>query len=152
MEQQDIEIQLWEYIDGDCDSAAKAHIAHMIATDTAWKACYEQLTALHNALPAHIKPEHPSMRFTKNVMDALAIDHAVPAVKRRYINPVVVWMIAGFFIVSAIGFFIYALNIAEPGTSQSLLTEFSLTHVSAYLVNNNTLHMLIWANVVTGLL
>lgn len=89
---EDIEVQLWEYIDGVCDSTARERISQLIATDDAWKQQYTVLMAFHSEME-RIEPGHPSMRFTRNVMEQIAKNSlATPA--STYINKWVVWSIA----------------------------------------------------------
>ena len=109
---QERELQLWEYIDGTCNDTARTYIEYMIATDAGWKSLYEELLKLHTALPAGIDTDQPSMRFAKNVMDAVSSAGIAPST-RRYINPIVIRLISGFFIVVMLALLGYALSIAR---------------------------------------
>lgn len=98
---EDIEIQLWEYIDNVCDEATRLRIAQLIATDNIWKQKYAELTTINSNLQ-QLEPEHTSMRFSKNVMEAIAGAHVAQPTK-SYINKWVVRGIAAVFIL-LIGF------------------------------------------------
>jgi anti-sigma factor RsiW len=139
--EQDIELQLWEYIDGTGDAATKAHVEHKIATDAEWEKLYKELSAL-NSLIAETEMEQPSMRFSKNVMEIIAQTTVAPIVK-RYINPLIIRLIAGFFIVSMLILIAYSFSAAEISMSES--SRFS------GLLNSNLLTILSWISVVTGL-
>jgi hypothetical protein len=105
---EDIEIQLWEYIDQVCDEAARPRIAQLIATDNVWKQKYAELTAL-NATLGSLEPEHTSMRFSKNVMEAIATAHVAQPTK-SYVNKWVIRGIAAVFVL-LIGFvLVYSLQ------------------------------------------
>ncbi len=105
---EDIEIQLWEYIDNVCDDAARVRIAKLIATDNIWKQKYAELTAFNSNLQ-QLEPEHTSMRFSKNVMESIAGMHVAQPTK-SYINKWVVRGIAAVFVL-LIGFaLIYSLQ------------------------------------------
>ncbi len=143
MDLYEIEMQLWQYIDGTCDDQAKAHVQQMLATDTEWKDLYEQLITLHAALPAGIDLEQPSMRFTKNVIEA--INSTVPArVTTRYINPLVIRSIAGLFIVLLAVTLFYAVY-ANDWTGTGTIDISSL-------FNSRVITVLLSVNVIAGLL
>ena len=68
--QEDIEIQLWAYIDGQCSAEEKQRIEKLLATDPVWKTAYADINTLHHSLQ-QAETEEPSMRFTQNTMDAI---------------------------------------------------------------------------------
>jgi hypothetical protein len=145
MEQQDIELQIWEYIDGNCDDAGRTHVQYMIANDTQWKSLYEQLEKLHTTIAANAELEQPSMRFAKNVMEAIA-HTAITRPARSYINPLVIRFIASFFIVSILALVGYALasadwSVGDGGTNSA--TAFNFTPA--------VFNTLVWVNVLAGL-
>lgn len=73
MQQNDIEKKLWEYIDGVLNASEQKEINALIATDAVWKETYQQLLLMHEMLHEENILEHPSMRFTQNIMDVVAI-------------------------------------------------------------------------------
>ena len=152
MNQQDIELQLWAYIDGLCNDDDKVYVENKIATDQQWKIQYQQLITLHTAITAN-DLEQPSMRFSKNVMDIIEQDAIFPA-KRQYLNPFIIRGIFAFFILSLISFLTYSLFTADWKHSNSgVANTTSLSQFSfGKLFNNEFFNLLIWINVVIGLL
>ncbi|RYD56427.1 MAG: hypothetical protein EOP56_12075 [Sphingobacteriales bacterium] len=104
----EIEIALWDYIDGTCGTNEQHRIATLIATNAEWKQTYEELLQLHHHASEVTTTEEPSMRFTKNVMEAIAHTSITP-VTRKYIDLKLVKGIAAFFILTIAGLFGYTL-------------------------------------------
>lgn len=120
MEQNDeIAMQLWEYIDGDCNNADKQRIAQLIAEDIQWKQLYTDLLSLHQAIPASIELEQPSMRFSKNIMEAVAQTQIAPATT-KYINKNIIKGIAAFFIIGITAMLGYAIANTDWSTGATL--------------------------------
>jgi hypothetical protein len=141
---EDIEIQLWEYIDHVCDEATRVRIAQLIATDNVWKRKYVELTALNTTLGS-LEPEHTSMRFSKNVMEAIATAHVAKPTK-SYVNKWVVRGIAAVFVL-LIGFvLVYSLQdlnwSSEPATKK---VDYSS------IFNSNFVLYVVLANVLVGM-
>ncbi|MGN6568364.1 MAG: hypothetical protein ACTHJ0_10450 [Flavipsychrobacter sp.] len=146
MEPGNIELQLWEYIDGICDAGKKAHIEYMLSTDPQWQHVFQQLSALHASSKAEKELEQPSMRFTKNVMDAIAqISIAAPA--RRYLNSFVIRLIAACFVLSIALVLGYAIVTRPHGSGLAFTPD-----IFAGLFSSNTINILISVNVITLLL
>src|SRR4051812_10405268 len=103
----EIEMQLWEYIDGTCNNTDKQRISLFIATDATWKEKYNELIVFHDDIQGSIEVEQPSMRFAKNVMDAVGKAHIVPATQQR-INLNIIRGIAAFFIFTIVSVLGYA--------------------------------------------
>jgi len=97
-EEIDIEMRIWEYLDGYCNPQQHTVIAGLIASDLTWKRKYDEITALQATLTAGLEQEQPGMRFSKNVMDAVEQESIAPAV-RSYLNKWVIRGIASLFIV-----------------------------------------------------
>ena len=98
MEQnEEMAMQLWEYIDGNCNETERQRISMLIAQDAQWGQLYTELSSLHTAIPASLELEQPSMRFTRNIMEAVATVQIAPATK-KYINKSIIKGIAAFFI------------------------------------------------------
>lgn len=141
---EDIELQLWEYIDNVCDNSTRERIAQLISTDDVWKQKYEDLLAFNSNLQ-QIEPEHTSMRFTKNVMEQIAGTH-VAQPTRSYINKWVVRGIAAVFVL-LIGFvLVYSLQDLqwsnEPTTKKVDYTS---------IFNNNFVVYVVLANILIGM-
>ena len=119
MEQDEIEMQLWEYIDSTCSEADRQRIAMLIATDPLWQEGYTELSLLHTGISSSLELEQPSMRFTKDVMDAVAATHIAPATK-KYINLNIVRGIAAFFIIGVATLLGVALATANMNDGHKL--------------------------------
>ena len=68
-----MEDRLWDYIDGRMDAAERKAIEALLASDAAVREQYEDMLAVHTAL-SDAGLEEPSMRFTRNVMEAVAAE------------------------------------------------------------------------------
>jgi hypothetical protein len=116
MQQEDMDMQLWEYIDGSCSAADSERISSLIAADPLWQEQFNALSALHISIPQNIALEQPSMRFSKNVMEAIEATRIAPATK-KYINKSIIRGIAAFFLL-AIGLMLgYAVVTANWNTT-----------------------------------
>ena len=60
----EIEVRLWEYIDGFNSDTERSAIEKLIAENAEWKAKYHALLDVHQSLNL-AELEEPSMRFTK---------------------------------------------------------------------------------------
>lgn len=87
--------RLWDYIDGSCPAAEQAMIKDLIDTNPQWKHRYEECLACHQALNAQ-EGDAPSLRFTRNVMEAIAPLRVAPATN-TYLNRHIIRGIGGFF-------------------------------------------------------
>ncbi len=117
MQQEEIEIQLWEYIDGNCTAEEQARISGLIVTDAAWKACYEDLLSFNRSVQEDAMPEATTPGFTENVMNVLDTAAQRYAARKRTLN-LCIRAVAAFFIVSITLLLSYAL-IAAGGISFS---------------------------------
>src|SRR5512147_2462869 len=105
MNQQNIEQQLWSFIDGSSSKEEISAIEKLLETNLEWKSKYHELLDVHQLLRS-ADLEQPYLRFTKNVMEEIAKYHIAPATK-NYINKKIIWGIAGFFFTLIIIFLIY---------------------------------------------
>ena len=141
---EDIEIQLWEYMDNVCDEAARVRIAQLIATDYAWKQKYAELTAFNSNLQQQ-EPEHTSMRFTKNVMESIAGMHVAQPTK-SYINKWVVRGIAAMFILLLGSALTYSLlNVQWTSGTPKEMIDYSR------IFNGNFISYVIMVNLLVGM-
>lgn len=138
-----IEIQLWDYIDGNCNEADRVRIAGLIVNDAMWKMKFDELSAFHTSIPAGMEQEQPSMRFTKNVMDSIATVQVAPATN-KYINKTIIRSIAAFFVVTISAMLIYAFANTSYTASKISLPTLAPGWVSDALNSN-------WFNVVMGI-
>src|SRR5689334_8231251 len=122
MDSNEMEVRLWEYIDGLASESQKAAIEKLIGENAEWRAKYHELLDVHQLIGS-AELEEPSLRFTKNVMEEIARYHIAPAT-RNYINKKVIWGIAVFFIVLIVGFLVYGFGQVDwhaAGDSNGIL-------------------------------
>ena len=148
----EIEVKLWEYIDGFSSGTERSAIEKLIAENTQWKAKYHELLEVHQSLNL-VELEEPSLRFTKNVMEEIAKYHIAPATK-SYINNKIIWSIGIFFITMIVGFLVYGfaqVDWSVAGDSKSTLGV-DLTKVDySEMFNNNLMNGVMMLNIVLGL-
>ncbi len=111
-----IEQQVWEYIDGACSAAESQRIALLVQNDPLWKAAYTELQVLHAGIGANMELSEPHVRFTKNVMDAIAAVQPV-RVPKIFINIKIIRGIAASFaaVVSLlVVYMLFSSNWASP--------------------------------------
>ena len=149
-QQQNIEQQLWSYIDGLSSSEERSTIQKMIETNLEWKNKYQELIEMHQLVNA-TELEYPSMRFTKNVMEKIAMLHIAPATK-NYINKKIIWGITGFFLTLIVAFLIYGFaqvdwNLQDNSKPLIDLSTFNIGKV----FNNNFVNGFMMVNVLLGL-
>ncbi|WP_293311644.1 anti-sigma factor family protein [Pedobacter sp. UBA5917] len=110
-----IEQQLWDYIDGNLDGSAQKAIEEKIASDPEIKSQYEGLLKL-NSVFSELDLDEPSMSFTRNVMESVALEPTPIALKTR-VDKKIIYGIGGFFVISLLALFGYVLynsNISLP--------------------------------------
>ena len=152
---ENIEDRLWDYLDGEGSGDDRLFIEQLIASNAEWKAKYQELLELQDLLSHRLELDEPSMRFTRNIMEAISKHHIAPAAK-SYINKRIVWGIAGFFFCTILAFLIAAFaQIHLTGastTDNSFINNINLDKVDASGIFNKTyttIFMMI--NVVLGL-
>lgn len=91
------EERLWDYIDGLGSPEERAAVEALLAGDKAARDLYAALSALQGGLESH-ELEEPSMRFTKNVMEAVAQKSIAPATS-TYVSKRLIRGIAAAFLV-----------------------------------------------------
>ena len=149
-QEQNIEQQLWAYIDRISSSEERTSIEKMLQSNLEWKNKYHELMEIHQLMNA-AELEHPSMRFTKNVMEKIAQYHIAPATK-NYINKKIIWGIAGFFITLIGAFLIYGFaqvdwNLQDNSKPLVDLSTFDISKI----FNNNFVNGFMMVNVLLGL-
>ena len=150
---QDIEIRLWEYMDGLGSPEEQSAIEKLIAENTEWRAKYHELLEVHRLIDA-TELEQPSLRFTKNVMEEIARYQIAPAT-REYINKKIIWGIAAFFLTVIAAFVIYGIAQIDwsAGGGSKGIGGVDLTRVDYSRVFNNTfVNIFMMLNVVLGLM
>jgi hypothetical protein len=114
---QRMEERIWAYMDGLLDGKEKAAVEKLLATDPAWKECFDALQELDRSFRS-VTLEEPSMRFTKNVMEQIASLQVAPATK-TYVNKKIIYGIGGFFlllITATLAYVIPQLDFSQTST------------------------------------
>lgn len=143
-----IEQQLWDYIDGNLDAAQTKAIEGKINADADIKLQYEELLTL-NAGFGEMELEEPSMSFTRNVMENIALEVAPVALKTK-VNKGIIYGIAAFFVCSLLAVLAYAIynsNFKMPGFNLNIKVDFNL---SKYLTPT-VVYVFLFADLVIGL-
>src|SRR3569832_2344378 len=105
---EDIDLKIWEYIDGLGSVEERVHFFGLIEADSTWKERYQSIVQFQESLNANLNIEQPSMRFDQNIMEAIAVTRiAQPASK--YINKWVIRLFALLFITPIAGLLAYYL-------------------------------------------
>lgn len=105
-----MEEQLWEYIDGRCTTAEEMAIELLMAQNTAWKQKYDELIALNNEITT-MELHEPSMGFNFKVMEQIRGAEAKKPLKTA-VNPYLIKGIAAFFIVAMTALLVFTLTNA----------------------------------------
>jgi preprotein translocase subunit Sss1 len=151
--EEEMEIKLWEYIDGITEDPERSIIERLIKENEIWRSKYQELLEVHQ-LVQESELEHPSMRFTKNVMEEIGRLQIAPAAK-EYINNKVIWGVAIFMISVIVGFLIYGfsqINWSQASNTNATL-GIDLTNVDySKMFSNSFVNIFMMLNVVLGLM
>lgn len=146
-----IEFRLWNYLDGDYSEVEQQHIKTLLATDEQWQQKYAELQQLHQSLNVTFEVQEPSMRFTQNVMDAVASQKILRPVS-SYVNQ---WVIRGItvFFLAIIGYYFFgildSINWRSTSTPGSSLAK----HFKAVDLSGSTmLSLTFFAMIIAGLM
>ena len=141
----EMEAQLWAYIDGLADTGERSAIERLLAENAAWRAKYAELLETH-VLLQEAELEEPPLRFTRNVMEAIAAEQVVPAA-RQYLNRRVIGGIAAFFGLLIAAVLIYALFQGSRGTDTTGLPRFDIS----FAFDNQYVNIFLMINILLGL-
>lgn len=145
-----MDIRLWEYLDGTATPPERTVIEQLLQEDAIWRNRYAELLQLNQEIMGS-GLEQPSMRFTRNVMEEIARLHIAPAA-RSYINNRIIWGIGIFFILMLAGILVYGFGqmLSDPGDPGSISKNIPKLDFSKFF-NNNLVNALMMVNVVIGL-
>lgn len=149
----EIEVKLWEYIDGMVEPSERSAIEQLIAGNAEWRAKYHELLDLHHSINL-VELEEPSLRFTRNVMDEIARHQIAPAT-REYINRKIIWGIAAFFLTVIVSFVIYGLAQIDwsAGSSDGTIGGVDFRQVDySRMFSNTFVNVFMMLNIVLGLM
>ena len=144
-----MEEQLWDYIDGFCTEEERKTIELLIATDATYSRKYAELMAFEENMPA-LALEEPSMGFTFKVMENIRAEHARVPLK-THIDTNIIRIIAAFFICTILvllGFVFVNIDWSAP--VQTHLPEIKIPPVANYL-NPVVIKGFLFFDVVLGL-
>ena len=149
-QQPDMEQQLWSYIDGFVSSEEKSSIEKQLESNLEWKNKYHELLQTNQLLKSS-ELEQPSLRFTKNVMDAIAKFQIAPAAK-KYINNKIIGSIGAFFILMIVGFLVYGFGQMDwtSGTESKYKVDLPKVDFSQFF-SNTWVNAFMMINIVIGL-
>ncbi len=148
---QSVEERLWDFIDGTTPAGEISAIEKLLEVDEDWKHVYRKLMDMHQMLQSS-ELEQPSLRFTKNVMDQIAVYNMMPAAK-KYINKKIIWAIGSFFIVLIGGLLIYGFTQVDWSSTAKSKFPFDAAKIDLSMFFNNTyMHIFMMLNVVLGLM
>jgi len=149
-EQQNLERQLWDYIDGLSSGEERTSIEKLLQSNSEWKDKYQELLEVQRLLQSS-DLELPSMRFTKNVMEEIAKFQIAPAAK-NYINKRIIWGIGSFFITVILAFLIYGFAQMDWNFEDNSkpIVDFSKFNYGR-IFNSNLVNVFMMINVVLGL-
>lgn len=152
-QEQNIEQQLWSYIDGISSNEERMSIEKLLQSNLEWKNKYHELLEVHQLINS-VELEHPSMRFTKNVMEKITQYHIAPAAK-NYINKKIIWGIASFFFTLIGIFLIYGFSQVDWTSATDSKSPIDLSRLSqvdySKIFNNNFVNGFMMVNVLLGL-
>jgi hypothetical protein len=129
-----IEEQLWNYIDGNCTPDEQKNISSLIAGDEAWRVKYHELLNLNKEFSA-IELDEPPMAFTYNIMEAIRTEHANVPLK-SVINKRIIWGIAVFFVVTILALLVYIITnikISAPNISFNAPANLKMPDIKNYI-------------------
>lgn len=116
-----IDARIWDYIDGHSSPAERADLEALLQASPIWQERFTQLQELQAQL-LQLPPEQPSMRFSKNVTEAI-LQATLPS-PQRLINKRVVGGIAALLVLLFIAGLVQGMVIwgtgPAAGTGQQL--------------------------------
>jgi anti-sigma factor RsiW len=154
MNTQQIEEQIWSYIDGTATAEEIAFVERMLSSDEVWRSTYNDLKAFNQLLQADLQLEQPPLRFSKNVMEQLEGLQPAPAT-RNAVNKSIIRAIAAFFMIIIVGFLIYGCTLIDwsVSTSSNSTLQYQLPAFDySTLLNSTWINMLLMIAVVIGLM
>lgn len=149
----EMEMKLWDYIDGFAAGEERTAIEKLIAEHSEWRLKYQELLKVHESL--HLAElEQPSLRFTKNVMEEIAKNQIAPAAK-SFINNRIIWGIGSFFLATILACLVYGFAQIDWSAASSEKGSFGLDLGKVdymRMFNNNFVNVFMLLNVVLGLM
>lgn len=151
---QNIEEKLWNYIDGSLEKNDLSVVEELLRNNQEWQSKYAELMEVHLIMQNNIDLEHPSLRFTQNVMEEISKLYITPAT-RNYINKNVIWGIGLFFLTTIVGLLIYGfgqIDWSQPETNNIPQLQ-QINNVNwSQMFTGTYFNVFIMVNIVLGLM
>jgi hypothetical protein len=109
---EDIDLRIWEYIDGLGSAEERTLVSKLVSSDAVWKKQYDAILRCQKSLEEELETEQPSLRFSQNIMEAIAVTTIAPAT-RKYINKWVIRGVAMAFLIPIAALLIYSVLTAS---------------------------------------
>jgi len=150
--EQHIEARIWDYIDGALSVEENSFVQNLVQTNQEWREKYAELLQVHNLMQESLDLDAPSMSFTRNVMEEISRLQITPASK-KYLNQKIIWGLGGFFILTLVGFFIYAFSQASWTSDTKSVLPFNIESMNYdKLFNSAYTNVFLMINTVLGLM
>ena len=135
-----MEARLWDYIDGLNTEQERSLVAKLIEENSIWKNKYHELLDIHQLMQQNMELDEPSMRFSQNVMDAIAHEKIAPAAS-SYIKKSVIRVIAAIFLLSIGALLLYMFSTMNWKAMSSQASSIQLPDVNpGKYLNNSVLY------------
>lgn len=144
-----IEEQLWDYIDGNLNEVQSKAIEEKLSNDVEFKVQYEELLNLNLAF-TNLELEEPSMSFTRNVMEDIALVPAPISMKTK-VDTRIIYAIGSFFVLALLALLSYAVYIANLSwPALTLPKEFTID--VDQLIKPLTINIFLFVDLIIGLI
>ncbi len=122
----DIELRIWDYIDGLSSEEEKNVIEQLIKSDLVFKAKYDELLAINSDFDL-MELDAPSMVFTNKVMNQINLELRPLSAKAKT-DKKIIYLIAGLFGLMMIGCIVVIINQIDwtigTSTTQHVINNF----------------------------
>lgn len=147
-----IEQEIWDYIDGTNDAAEQAETASKIENDPVYKSVYVELLEIQR-LMGSMDLDEPSMSFTRNVMEQVALEPA-PLTLKTKVNKNIIYGISVFFILSIVALLAYTFATSDFSfsTRDSSAFKFKMNIDLQQYITPTSIHIFLFIDVVLGLI
>ncbi|WP_316802333.1 hypothetical protein [Pedobacter nototheniae] len=143
-----IEQELWDYIDGNLNEDQVKSIRKKIESDPSVQLLYSELVKL-NLTFSEIELDEPSMSFTRNVMEDIAILPA-PVTLKTKVDQRIIYSIAGFFGLALLVLFGYILY-NSTFSFKDLDFNFKVDLKIDQFLNSTAIYIFLFADLIIGL-
>ncbi|MDF2382116.1 zf-HC2 domain-containing protein [Nostoc ellipsosporum NOK] len=152
---EEIELRLWDFVEGISSPDEKAAVQRHLDTDPEWQRLFVEIKDVQQLLTQ--EPEQPSLRFSKNVMEEITRQQIAPAAQ-SYINKRIIWAIGiflGTLITAALVYGFRQMNWKDdslPVKEFKPLTKLENINVDvSSIFTNNLVNGFLLLNIILGL-